>query len=125
MSVSPEGYKVRRELEYQVVPLGTNPRELLETLGYRETQRIDRFVEYYDVESAAIRIEWYPRMDVLIEVEGNPVAIERALRVTGVPRERWRPDPLPVFAAEYQDRTGVPAVLSLAGLGGEPPAWPR
>jgi adenylate cyclase class IV len=121
--VTPEGYKSRTELQYQVRPSSAPPAELFERLGYQEVQRIERYVEYYRLEGAEVRIEWYPRMDVLIEVEGEPEAIEAALRCIGIPREEWLADPLPVFAARYAERTGVSAALTREELHDEPPSW--
>jgi adenylate cyclase class IV len=121
--VTAEGYKTRTELEYELVPLTAPPIELLERLGYREIQRIERFVEYYRLGEAEVRLEWYPRMDVLIEVEGAPDGIEAALRTLGLPRESWLPDPLPLFAARYADRTGMTPALNREELGDGAPSW--
>ncbi len=118
-----EGYKSRTELEYDLVPHGAAPDALLEALGYEESQRIERYVEYYRVLGADLRLEWYPRMDVLIELEGEPSAIETVLPLTGLPREQWYPDPLPVFAARFAARTGTAAILTRNGLTGSPPSW--
>ena len=125
VSRSPEGYKSRSELEYELLPRNADPGALLERLGFREVHRIDRYVEYYGLGGAELRLEWYPRMDVLMEVEGDPAAIERALPVVGLPREDWQSDPLPSFAARYEARTGVPAAFTLEALGNTAPPWPR
>jgi len=53
-----------------------------------------------------VRIEWYPAMDVLVEVEGEPAAIERAVTATGLPRSCFLPESLPHFVADYERRTG-------------------
>lgn len=121
--VSPEGHKVRRELEY---PLGEGtapPEALLTALGYTVVQTIERFVEYFEAAGSVIRLEWYPRMDILVEVEGTEATIEAALALTGLPRAEFSADPLRVFADRYALRTGRPALLDLAALGGDPPAW--
>lgn len=122
-AITPEGYKSRRELEVEVRPRAASPDELLEMLGYRAVQRFDRYVEYYRLGDADVRIEWYPRMDVLVEVEGQEPAIEAAIAELGLPREQWLPDPLPLFAARYAARTGTPALLALSELGDAPPPW--
>lgn len=121
--VTPDGYKARRELEYQIEPAGIPPDELLKALGFGESQRIDRYVEYFLLGSTAVRLEWYPRMDVLIEVEGDAAGIETALRATGLPRSDFTADSLTAFAARYAARTGTPAVLAIHPEFGEPPSW--
>ena len=119
--ITPEGYKSRRELEYEIGPAELQPAELLKALGFEEIHRIDRYVEYYLLGSAAVRLEWYPRMDSLIEIEGDPPAIEAALCATGMPRADFSAESLAAFAARYAARTGYPAVLALGG--GDPPSW--
>jgi adenylate cyclase class IV len=121
--VTPEGYKSRRELEFELRPRADAPAGLLELLGYHEVQRIDRYVEYYRLGEADIRLEWYPRMDVLAEVEGEEAALEGALGQLGIPRECWLPDSLPAFAARFAARTGAPAALALSELGSALPCW--
>jgi hypothetical protein len=71
--------------------------------------RIDRTIAEYRLAQAAVRIEWYPAMDVLVEVEGEPATIERAIAATGIPRDRFLPESLPFFIAAYERRTGRPA----------------
>jgi len=121
--VTPEGYKARRELEYEIHGEGASPAELLEALNFRESQRVDRYVEYYKLGDASLRLEWYPRMDVLLEVEGEGAGIELALRATGLPRSEFTADSLATFAERYAARTGRPAVLALDPESAVPPAW--
>lgn len=121
--VTSEGYKARRELEYPVGSEQASPAELLEALGFREIHRIDRYVEYYRLGAAALRLEWYPRMDVLLEVEGDAESIEPAWRVTGIPREQFSADALAEFAARYAARTGHAAVLALEPGSPMLPSW--
>src|SRR5438132_523655 len=45
---------------------------LLEHLGFAVSLRIDRTVELYRLRQAVLRVDWYPAMDVLLEVEGEP-----------------------------------------------------
>jgi len=117
------GYKVREELQFTVGDAA--PVEaMLVHLGLAVTEAIDRGVEYYELNAAVLRLEWYPRMDVLIEVEGSPAAIEAAVTASGVPRAAFNPDRLLDFAARYQRRTGTPPALNVAALGGQRPAWP-
>lgn len=121
--ITPEGYKTRRELEHDIGSAELPPDELLKALGFEEIHRIDRYVEYYLLGTAAVRLEWYPRMDVLIEIEGDPAAIETAVRATGLPRSDFCAEALAAFAARYAVRTSRPAVLALTQSGGEPPSW--
>jgi hypothetical protein len=51
-------------------------------------------------------------MDVLVEIEGEPDAIENAVRATGLSRDRFLPEPLPHFVAAYEKRTGRSARLA-------------
>lgn len=117
------GYKEREELQFTVGEAG--PVEaILAHLGFAITDAIDRCVEFYQFSGAVLRLEWYPRMDVLLEVEGPPAAIEEAAAATGVPRASFTADRLLDFAARYQQRTGTVPALNVAALGGEQPAWP-
>ena len=117
---SAEGYKSRRELELSVSDGA--PAELLQALGYGPVYAIDRWIEEYELDSAMIRIEWYPRMDILLEVEGEPTGIERAIAATGLPRSSFLPDALADFVLRYGARGGQAAV-SLAELGEGRPSW--
>jgi adenylate cyclase class IV len=116
------GYKARPELEFEA--RGGSPEALIRALGYQATEAIDRRVEYYVAPGdAVVRLEWYPRMDVLIEVEGVPDAIERAIAVLEIPRAEFTAESLTAFVARYEARTGRPAVTALAGLAGDRPDW--
>ena len=120
-----DGYKEREELQFDVGDWAAAG-EILGRLGFEESDAIDRCVEYHDVEGAAVRLEWYPRMDVLVEVEGSPESIERAVAASGVPRSAFTADRLLDFAARYEQRTGKAAVLRLDQLGqNEKPDWPE
>ncbi len=121
-AVSPEGYKQREEIEV-VAGDGAGALRLLESLGYGITHAIDRYVEVYRISGTVARLEWYPRMDVLMEIEGTPAGIEQLIGIAGLPRESCVADALVQFAARYATRTGRPAVLCEAALGDEPPAW--
>jgi adenylate cyclase class IV len=116
------GYKRREELALAVAG-GDAAEDLLAALGYAAVEAIDRYVEYYDVGGATVRLEWYPRMDVLVEVEGAPAAIERAVAATGLPRRAFTAEPLAAFVARWEARAGHPAATSAAALGAEAPAW--
>ena len=117
-----DGYKERAEIEFDTV--GDSPEAFLRALGYEVTEAIDRLVEYYTTTGqAVVRLEWYPRMDVLVEVEGPSTAIESAIAELGIDRREFTPESLAAFVARYEQRTGRPAVVSLDRLGGEPPGW--
>ena len=118
------GYKEREELQFTVGEPG--PVEtILAHLGLSVTEAIDRCVEFYRLGGAALRLEWYPRMDVLLEVEGSPSAIEEAAAATGMPRAGFTPDRLLDFAERYRKRTGRVPALNVATLDGAQPAWPE
>jgi adenylate cyclase class IV len=106
---SPEGYKRREEIELSVAAA---PDALLAALGYQVVHAIDRDVEVYDLAGATVRIEHYPAMDPLLEVEGLPDAIERAIRATGIPRSAFTAESLGEFVRRYEARTGRLAVLA-------------
>jgi len=108
-------YRHRAELEVAVADAKAIVM-LLVQLRYRVTQVIDRRVEVYRLGRAVMRLERYPCMDTLLEVEGPPAAIERAIAATGLPRGEFRSESLPYFAAAYRRRTGRPARLA-AGEG--------
>lgn len=106
-----DGYRHREEWESRV----DDPKAVLvvlRRLGYKIVVRIDRAVEQYRLGEATVRLEWYPAMDVLVEVEGTPDEIERAIALTGMPRESFLPESLPYFTAAYEERTGRTARVS-------------
>jgi hypothetical protein len=124
-SVTVEGWKERRELEYPIGVARARPEELPEALGYLPIHLLERYVEYYHLEGAEARLEWYPRMDTLIEIEGDSQGIDAFITATGLPRSAFTPEPLALFAGRFAARTGVAAALSLAELGAESPGWPE
>ena len=120
--VSPDGMKQREEIELEVED-GAAAERLFEALGYREAQAIDRYVEVYHLGGTVVRLEWYPRMDVLVEIEGDVAGIEEVIRTLRLPREQCLPEALPSFALRFEKRTGRPAILAEAELAGAPPTW--
>ena len=114
-TVQAEGYKVREEL---VVGVDDPPTlaALLSRLGYDVTEAIDRDIWEYEFGGPMIRFERYPRMDTLVEVEGPPPAIERAVVATGLPRSGFTADGLSDFVRRFEARTGGRAALSDAAL---------
>jgi adenylate cyclase class IV len=104
-------YRLREEWESRV----DDPKAVLVILrhmGYKVSVRVDRAIEQYRLGDATLRLEWYPSMDVLMEVEGSPEAIEQAIAATGMPREEFLPESLPYFTAAYEERTGRVARVS-------------
>jgi hypothetical protein len=83
------------------------------------TIAIDREIAQYDLGGAMVRFERYPRMDDLVEVEGTPEQIERAIAALGLPRAGFTSERLPDFVRRYEERTGASAALSDAELRGD------
>jgi adenylate cyclase class IV len=121
-SVNPGGYKHREELQFNADD-GATALRVFEMLGYLVVEAIDRYVEVFELDDTVARIEWYPRMDVLVEIEGAPEGIERVIALSGLPRESCLPEALVAFSQRYAARTGRPAILAEALLAGEPPDW--
>ena len=121
-TVNAAGYKHRDELEYDAAP-GEAVLATFQALGYVITHAIDRFVEVWRVGDTTVRLEWYPRMDVLAEIEGAPDGIEATIRTLGLERRACLPDALVSFTARYQQRTGRPALLAEAELEDMAPGW--
>ena len=112
---SPEGYKQREELELAVVGAAggdASPQAFLDRMGYGIVHAVDREVEIYLLAGATVRLEQYPRMDPLVEVEGEPAAIERAIEATGLERASFTADSLADFVRRFEARTGQPALLA-------------
>ncbi|HEY6783582.1 MAG TPA: hypothetical protein VI159_01450, partial [Gemmatimonadales bacterium] len=85
---------------------------LLDRLGYTESMRIERMITVYRLGQATLRVERYPEMDILVEVEGSPEAIEKAIAATGLARGEFLPESLPQFVSRYEKRTGRQARLA-------------
>lgn len=113
-----DGFKVREELTVAAQDPVALAR-ILEALGYIITREIDREIAQFSYAGATIRFERYPRMDLLIEVEGEPAAIERAIAALGLPRERFTAERLPDFVLKFESRTGQRAALCDRELAGE------
>jgi len=116
-----QGYKVREEIGSTVL----DPESIaviLAGLGYIVTRPIDRHIEQFEFGEVMVRFERYPRMDDLVEVEGEPEALELAIAALGIPRSEFNADRLTDFAVRYEARTGKRAALSDADLSGTAPA---
>lgn len=115
-----DGYKVRDEVGARS-PDADALRYILEHMGFVITREIDREITQYELHGATVRFERYPRMDDLVEVEGEPDAIERAIGAIGLPREAFTSERLFDFVRRWQERTGESAALCDRELTGEHP----
>jgi adenylate cyclase class IV len=110
-----DGYKSRLE-----VPLAVgNPTALDEALardGFVLIRAVDRDVREFFLNGATIRFESYPRLDDLVEVEGDPPSIETAIRATGIPRSAFSVRGIPFFAEAFLARTGIAPAIADADL---------
>ena len=115
------GYKVREE---RSTPVGDPAVAVLvlARLGLVVRRAVDREVAEYALGegalAAALRVERYPRMDVLLEVEGSPAAIERAIAATGIPRATFGSARLVEYRLAFERRTGLRAATARRELEG-------
>jgi hypothetical protein len=56
-------------------------------------------------------------MDVLVEVEGEPAAIERVVAASGIPRNEFTAEQLVEFVRRFEERTGTAAELAVPSAG--------
>jgi predicted adenylyl cyclase CyaB len=111
-------YKIREEITMPVEDFDSLEK-ILEKLGLTLTWEIDREIAQYQLAGATIRFETYPRMDVLVEVEGEPAAIEAAIEALGMARGTFTNERLPDFVNKFEHRTGVRAAVSDRELKGD------
>jgi predicted adenylyl cyclase CyaB len=104
-------YKIREEIA-TLVEDADSLQEILTRLGFVVLMEIHRQIAQYDLGGAVIRFETYPRMDVLVEVEGEPGSIEQAIEALGMARGQFSSDRLTKFVERFEQRTGVKAALS-------------
>ena len=109
-------YKVREEVTTPVDDLAALEM-ILEKLGMQVVAEIDRRIAQYELGRATIRFEIYPRMDALVEVEGEPEAIESAIEAIGIARGTFSNRRLADFVLEFERRTGVQAATCDRDLG--------
>jgi predicted adenylyl cyclase CyaB len=112
------GYKVREEIS---TPVGdfVATEQILDKVGFVVTMEIDREIAQYELGGATIRFETYPRMDVLVEVEGLPDAIEEAIAALGMSRGEFTGERLLSFVTRFERRTGVRSALCERELTGD------
>ena len=111
---SSEGYKRRAEVELPVADRVATVHALLTALGYDVVHAVDRDVEVFELDGALVRTERYPLMDTLVEVEGEPEAMERAIQASGIPRGAFSAESLAEFVRRFEQRTGTVARLALS-----------
>ena len=104
-------YKTREELSTLVDDFDALE-EILGRLGFGITMAIDREIAQYKIHDAMVRFETYPRMDVLVEVEGDPDAIEKAIEALGMARGQFTSERLNIFVQRFENRTGVQALIA-------------
>ena len=111
-------YKVREEISTSVDDF-VALEHILDKVGFIVTMEIDREIVQYELGGATIRFESYPRMDVLVEVEGEPEAIENAIEALGMMRGEFTSERLPNFVDRFEQRTGVRAAICDRELSGD------
>jgi len=113
-----DGYKVREEVGTGVADpdaLDT----ILRALGYVVTREVDREIVLYELHGAHVRLERYPRLDLLVEVEGDPAAIEAAIVALGIARSAFTAESLLAFVRRFEERTGERAAICARELAGD------
>ena len=105
------GYKIREEITAPVED-PDSLEKIFEKLGLALTSEIDREITQYQFGGATVRFETYPRMDVLVEIEGEPKAIEVAIEALGLQRGTFTNERLRDFVSKFEHRTGVRAAIS-------------
>jgi len=103
-------YKVREEINTGIDDFDSL-QQILARLGFELISEIDREIAQYRFGEATVRFESYPRMDNLVEIEGEPAAIESAIEALGMPRGTFSSDRLAAFVARFEQRTGVKAAI--------------
>jgi predicted adenylyl cyclase CyaB len=113
-----DNYKVREEVSTLVDDFESLSL-VLTKLGFIVTREIDRDIVQYEHAGATIRFETYPRMDALVEVEGEPDTIENAIEALGMARGEFSSRRLADFVEAFERRTGVHAAVSDRELAGD------
>ena len=113
-----DDYKVREEVGTEVHDPEALAR-MLGQLGYVVTREIDRHITQFVCRGATVRVERFPRMDALVEVEGSPATIEAAIAATGLPRDGFTAGRLSDFVREFEARTGERAAICDRELAGD------
>jgi predicted adenylyl cyclase CyaB len=111
-------YKVREEVSTLVENVAALA-AILDRLGYVLTREIDRDIAQYELGKCTIRFETYPRMDTLVEVEGEPEQIELAIDALGMARGSFTSERLTQFVTRFEQRTGVQGAICERELSGD------
>jgi adenylate cyclase class 2 len=109
------GYKERDETSLGIAHADVAVR-ILHGLGFVISFTVERTIDVYTLHGATVRFELYPRMDTLVEVEGEPETIERAIAALGMLRADFTTGRLADFARAFEERTGARAAMSAAQL---------
>lgn len=109
-------YKVREEISTAIDDFAALD-IMLRKLGLEVVTEIDREIAQYELGGTTVRFEIYPRMDALVEVEGEPDAIEAAIDSIGIPRGTFSNRRLAEFVIDFERRTGVRAATCDRDLG--------
>ena len=112
------GYKHRDEISLSIGD-DAQMAGILDALGFIVTRAIDRDVRVLQLGEATVRIERFPRMDTLLEVEGPEPAIEAAIIASGLPRDSFTADRLFQFVQRFEARTGQRAAICDAEMSGD------
>jgi predicted adenylyl cyclase CyaB len=113
-----DGYKIREEISTAVED-APELASILKGLQFRVIREIEREIAQYSLYGATVRFEHYPLMDDLVEVEGDPDSIEKAISAIGLPREGFTSERLTDFVIRFEARTGSRAALSAAERAGK------
>ncbi len=113
-----DGYKIREETGSEVQD-ATAIDGILRALGFEVTREVDREVAVFAVAGATVRLERYPRLDLLVEVEGDPACIEAAIAALAMPRASFTADSLAAFVRRFEARTGGTAAICDRELAGD------
>lgn len=112
------GYKVREETGSEVAD-SEAMNAILTAAGFEISRETEREVAVFRVAGAVVRLERYPRMDVLVEVEGEPQHIEAAIAVLAIPRDTFTVEALAAFVRRFEQRTGQRAAICRRELAGD------
>ena len=113
-----DGFKIREETGTSVGDAEAFD-GILRSMGFQVTREIDREVAVFAAAGATVRLERYPRMDLLVEVEGEPAHIESAIALLALPRAGFTAEPLIAFVLRFEARTGERAAICRREVAGD------
>lgn len=103
--------KIREEIEVSVK--NVEPLiKIFEKLGFQNTRFYERYFETYLLYDVKIRIEQFPIMDILVEIEGEQHLIDRVVTRLNISKDVFGPKTLVSFIKKYEIRNGTHAKLS-------------